>query len=41
MDNFDALPMKMKDYISYLNKFLGVPVSYISNGPGKNQIIKA
>lgn len=41
VDNFEALPSKMKEYISYLNKFLGVPVSYISNGPGKNQIIKA
>ena len=32
---------KMKDYINYLNTFLGVPVKYISNGPGKNQIVSA
>jgi adenylosuccinate synthase len=39
--NFEALPNAMKTYIDYLNKFLGVPVKYISNGPGRDQIIKA
>jgi adenylosuccinate synthase len=38
---FSDLPEKMKIYINYLNKKLGVPVTYISNGPGSDQIIMA
>lgn len=38
---FDALPEKMKNYVAYLNKFLNVPVKYISNGPGRDQLIVA
>ncbi len=38
---FDALPAEMKTYIEYLNKFLGVPVKYISNGPGRDQLVIA
>ena len=38
---FDALPAEMKTYIDYLNKFLGVPVKYISNGPGREQLVVA
>jgi adenylosuccinate synthase len=38
---FDALPAEMKTYIDYLNKFLGVPVKYISNGPGRDQLVVA
>lgn len=34
------LPEKMKTYIDFINKFTGVPVSYVSNGPGRDQIIK-
>lgn len=39
--NHDELPKLMKDYIHFINDHLGVPVSYISNGPGRDQIIKA
>ena len=39
--SYEALPEKMKNYIKYLNEFLGVPVKYISNGPGRDQIIEA
>ena len=39
--DFDALPAEMKTYIDYLNKFLGVPLKYISNGPGRNQLVIA
>ena len=39
--SFDALPDKMKLYISYLNKNLNIPVKFISNGPGSDQIIVA
>ncbi|MFZ1307292.1 MAG: adenylosuccinate synthase [Ferruginibacter sp.] len=38
---FDALPAEMKTYIDYLNTFLGVPVKYISNGPGRDQLVIA
>ena len=39
IDNYAALPGKMKTYINYLNEFLKVPVKYISNGPGREQIV--
>jgi len=38
---YDALPQNMKNYIDYINNFLKVPVKYISNGPGRDQIILA
>ena len=41
MTEFAALPDEMKNYISYLNDFLGVPVKYISNGPGRDQLVLA
>jgi adenylosuccinate synthase len=41
MTDFSTLPEEMKNYISYLNSFLGVPVKYISNGPGRDQILVA
>jgi adenylosuccinate synthase len=41
IDNYTDLPQKMKNYIDYINNFLKVPVKYISNGPGRDQIILA
>ncbi len=41
MTQYEQLPVQMKNYIDYLNKFLGVPVKYISNGPGRDQIVLA
>ena len=41
IDNYDNLPLKMKEYIDYINNFLKIPVKYISNGPGRDQIILA
>ncbi len=35
------LPQQMKEYMQFINNKLGVPVRYISNGPGRDQIIKA
>ena len=35
------LPQPMKNYIKFINGYLGVDVSYISNGPERDQIIKA
>jgi adenylosuccinate synthase len=36
----DALPQEMKNYVAFLNEKLGVPITYISNGPGRDQLIK-
>jgi adenylosuccinate synthase len=41
LKNYEELPKQMKDYVNNLNKFLGIPVGFISNGPGRDQIIKA
>jgi adenylosuccinate synthase len=34
-----ALPAAMQEYVKYITEYLGTPVSYISNGPGRDQII--
>ncbi len=34
------LPTEMKDYIAFINQTLGADVKYISNGPGRDQLIK-
>ena len=39
--NYESLPVKMKEYINYINISLAVPIKYISNGPGSEQIIVA
>jgi adenylosuccinate synthase len=39
VSNYEAMPDKMKSYISFINNYLGVPVKYISNGPGRDQIV--
>lgn len=41
MTDFSELPIEMKTYINYLNEYLGVPVKYISNGPGRDQLVVA
>jgi adenylosuccinate synthase len=41
LKEYESLPDGMKKYISQINAFLGVPVRYISNGPGREQIIEA
>lgn len=38
--SFDDLPVKMRDYVNFINKYLGADIHYISNGPGRDQIIK-
>jgi adenylosuccinate synthase len=34
------LPGAMQEYVAFINKNLGVPVRYISNGPERDQLIK-
>ncbi len=36
----NKLPEPMKEYVAFINKFLGVPIAYISNGPGREQLIE-
>ena len=38
--DFQALPEEMKRYISFIDSYLKVNVSYISNGPGRDQLIE-
>jgi adenylosuccinate synthase len=33
------LPQAMNSYVAFINQELGVPVHYISNGPGREQIV--
>ena len=34
------LPNEMKVYVDFINKNVGTPIRYISNGPGRDQIIE-
>ena len=34
------LPGKMLEYVGFINKFVGAPITYISNGPGREQIVE-
>ncbi len=38
--DYAALPDRMKEYVKYINEYLGVNIHYISNGPGRDQLIK-
>lgn len=35
-----SLPTEMKDYVKFINEYLGVTIKYISNGPGRDQLIE-
>ncbi len=37
--DYQSMPAAMNTYIEYLNNLIKVPVKYISNGPGREQII--
>lgn len=34
------LPIAMTDYVQFLNEFVGSAVKYVSNGPGREQIVQ-
>lgn len=36
----ESLPATMKEYVKFIDEYLGVKVAYISNGPGRDQLIK-
>lgn len=33
------LPKSMSTYIEFINQYIGAPVKYVSNGPGRDQIV--
>jgi adenylosuccinate synthase len=37
---FDELPETMKEYVKFINTYLGVDISHISNGPGRDQLVE-
>jgi len=37
--NAANLPGSMSNYISFINNYVGAPVKYVSNGPGREQIV--
>ncbi len=37
--NMNELPATMIEYVNFINKYIGAPVKYVSNGPGRNQIV--
>jgi adenylosuccinate synthase len=41
VSSYENMPDEMKVYIDFINTYLGVPVKYISNGPGREQIVSA
>src|SRR5215213_733340 len=38
--NEGELPREMQEYVQFINKNLGAPIRHISNGPGRDQLIK-
>ena len=38
--SYARLPDSMKIYVDFINQYLGVNIHYISNGPGRDQIIE-
>ncbi|MCQ9634891.1 adenylosuccinate synthase [Chryseobacterium sp. WG23] len=40
MQNTSELPKELNDFVSFLEAELGIPVAYLSIGPGREQILK-
>ncbi len=38
--SFSDLPISTRQYVSFINEYLGVTIQFISNGPGREQIIE-
>ncbi len=37
--SYPNLPDTMKTYVEFINQYLGIPIKFISNGPGRDQLI--
>ncbi|WP_317126135.1 adenylosuccinate synthetase [Chryseobacterium indologenes] len=40
MNNSSELPVELTEFLSFLEAELGIPVSYLSTGPGREQMLK-
>lgn len=40
INNAENLPDELKNYINFINEYLGCPVKYVSNGPEREQIVE-
>ncbi len=38
--NKEEMPLQLTEYINFIDAYLQVPIAYISNGPGRDQIVK-
>jgi adenylosuccinate synthase len=39
ISEYKNMPANMKTYINYMNEYLKIPIKYLSNGPGREQIV--
>ncbi|HIU67748.1 MAG TPA: adenylosuccinate synthetase, partial [Candidatus Caccomorpha excrementavium] len=37
---YEKLPVNCRNYIEFIEKEIGVPITMVSNGPGRNEIIR-
>jgi adenylosuccinate synthase len=37
---YEELPDTMKSYVKFINEYLGVDINFISNGPGRDQLVE-
>jgi adenylosuccinate synthase len=40
MRSMETVPQAMKEYIDFINNYTGVKIAFISNGPGRDQLLK-
>ena len=40
MRSMETVPQEMIEYINFINTYTGVNIGYISNGPGREQLLK-
>lgn len=40
IENYDDLPQQVKDYVDFIQREMGVPITIVSVGPDRNQTIK-
>ena len=38
--DWDALPPAVKNYVKYIEKAIGVPITFFSTGPGRHEVIR-
>lgn len=39
VDRYDKLPVEVKNYLQYLEEKMGLPITYVSTGPGREELI--